>query len=161
MPNNPTKTTPTYAVVPVDPVDRLTRVPSAGELVPANRLTKLIPRSPTTREREVGREVAYRATIQASHTNLQASAAIAIARMHDHTNQVVVAEVQTMNARVRAVAHDEDRSELREIAAAQKAMFVRHQFGVLEAGCYRVARETDRELYAEHRGGLRGWIKGE
>jgi len=81
--------------------------------------------------------------------------------MHDHTNHLVVSGVCAMNGRVRTVVDDDDRVEVAAIVAEQKAMYVRHQFGVLEAGCYRVAAEADRPLYTERRRGLRAWFGGD
>jgi hypothetical protein len=169
MPNSSSETKLTYlpvatrvgGVAPVGAIGGVARVQHGAEIVASSRFTKLIPKAPTGRERTVGREVAYRAAVQEGHLRLQGSAAVAIAQMHDHTHRLVVAGVCGMNDRLRAVAADDDRAELAVIGAEQKAMYVRHQFGVLEAGCYRVATEVDRELYAERRGGLRGWFGGE
>ncbi len=169
MPNPSSKASISYlpmasradALTAVGNVGRMAPIQQASAIVSPARFAKLIPTAPTGRERTVGREVAYRAAIQEGHLRLQGSAAVAIAQMHDHTHRVLVAGVCTMNARVRAVADEEDRAELAAIAAEQKGMMIRHEFGVLEAGCYRVAAEVDRELYAERRGGVRGWLRKE
>lgn len=149
------------AVTPIGAVGRVPGLQQPAAIVATSRFAKLIPKAPTGRERSVGREVAYRAAIQEGHLRLHGTAAVAIAQMHDHTHQALVAGITTMNGRIRAVADADDRMELAAITAEQKAMYARHQFGVLEAGCYRVAAEVDRELYEERRGGLRGWMRGE
>jgi len=81
--------------------------------------------------------------------------------MHDHTHRVIVSGVVTMNDRVRAIFKEDDRAELAIISAEQKSMFVRHQFGNLEAGAFRVAAEVDRELYLERKRGLFDRFRGE
>ena len=139
-------------------------VDQRNDLVPAlapSRMAQIVPKSVTRREKKVGRELVYRVAVQRGHELLGQAAAEAIGRAHDHTHQCVVAGVRSMNARVRAIAHPDDQAELAEITAEQKAMYTRHQLGNLEATCYRIAKETDRELYEERAGGLRGWLRGE
>ncbi len=166
MPNQPKNSNVSYLPVPsrpdaVVPVGRVPGIQPTAAIVAPTRFAKLIPKTPTSRERSVGREVAYRAVIQEGHLRLHGTAAVAIAQMHDHTHQALVAGITTMNQRVRAVADETDQMELAAITAEQKGMYVRHQLGVLEAGAYRVAAEVDRELYEERRGGLRGRMRGE
>jgi len=153
-----------YLPVPVTPINETSRLPAPERLsavVSADRFDHLIPRHPTRRERTVGREIAYRAAVQEGHARLQQTAAIAIAQMHDHTHQVIVAGVITMNDRIRSIVHDDDRTELALITGEQKLMFVRHQFGNLEAGAFRVAAEVDRELYVKRRRGIVGGLLGD
>jgi hypothetical protein len=144
--------------------DALEAIDRPDRAVPAlapSRMAKVIPKGITRREKQAGKEVAYRVAVQRGHELLGQHAAEAIGRAHDHTHRCVVAGVLGMNSRVRAIADPDDRAELAEITAEQKAMYRRHQLGNLEATCYRIAREADRELYAERAGGLRGWLLGE
>jgi hypothetical protein len=150
----------TNAIVPAAVVTKIAPVDGRRGVVASERFAKLIPRRPTGREKEVGREAAYRVAVQEGHRRLEEAATAAVADMHDYTHRALVAGVCTMNARTRAVADDADRAEIAAITAEQKAMFIRHQLGVLEAGSFRVAAEVDRPLYAESRGAL-GRLLGE
>ena len=135
----------------------LAQVEPQQALVPAlepKRMERLIPRRVTRREKTVGREIAYRLAVQRGYELLHQHGAEAINRMHDHTHQCIVQGVVSMNSRVRAVADPQDQAEIAEITLEQKAIYKRHQFGILEAAAFGVAKELDRSLYQERRGGL-------
>ncbi|MGH2530908.1 MAG: hypothetical protein ACRDJW_01255 [Thermomicrobiales bacterium] len=127
----------------------------------SSRMKQLIPKGVTRREKQVGKEIAYRVAVQRGHELLGRQAAEAIGRAHDHTHQCLVAGVLSMNARVRSITNPDDQVEIAEMTAEQKAMYRRHQLGNLEATCYRIAKEVDRELYVERVGGLRSLVLGD
>jgi hypothetical protein len=139
-------------------------VKAPDALVPAlapARMKHIIPTRPTRREKQVGKEIAYRVAVQRGHELLGRHAAEAIGRAHDHTHQCLVAGVVGMNARVRRITDPDDRAEIAELTAEQKGMYARHQLGNLEATCYRIVKEVDRELYVERVGGWRGLVSGD
>ncbi len=139
----------------VDPPSAL--VPA---LAPA-RMGKIVPKGLTGREKAVGREVALRVAVQRGHEILHRHGAETLDRLHDHTHECLVTGLLAMNDRVRRIPDPDDRAEIAEVTAEQKTMFKRHHFGILEAAGYRVAKEVDRELYVERRGGLLGFLWGE
>ena len=144
--------------------DALEVIDEPSQSVPAlapSRMKQVIPKGVTRREKQAGKEIAYRVAVQRGHELLGRHAAEAIGRAHDHTHRCLVAGVLSMNARVRAIADPDDQAEIAEITAEQKAMYRRHQLGNLEATCYRIAKEADRELYIERERGLRGWLLGD
>lgn len=141
----------------------LAAVNAPSALVPAERLsparfTQLIPAKVTKREKRLGKEIAYRLGVQRGHHLLHAYGVEAINQLHETTHRHLITGIVGMNTRVRAIADPDDQAEIALVTLEQKEMYKRHQFGILEAGAYRIAQEVDRPLYGERRGGLVGWL---
>lgn len=153
----------TLALVPTAPatVEAVAPASQALAVTPVERLSAVVPDRPTRREKQVGREVALRQAVLAGQELLHREAAITIGRMHDTTHQALVAGICAMNARTRAIVDPDDRAELAAISIEQKAMYTRHQFGLLEAAAYRVAQLVERELYVERGTGVFARLLGD
>ncbi len=127
-------------------------------LVTAQRLERALPKTITRREKEAGKEAAYRGTVAEAHRALHEEAALAAGRVVDHGQAVNQTLLRSINARVRQVQDPDDRAEVAENARQWKAMGTRQQLALAEAAVRNIADLVHKPIYRERTPGLVGTI---